>query len=511
MRRVETSETVETVDGVRVRVRVSDADAIMAHRMSAPVLSAADVRPGPAEGLFGHRHAWLLGIGGVGLGAAAELLLARGLKVGGSERCPAPRTRRLEGLGVHVDHAEDGDGLPPDVDLVVASAAIPATHPQLVEARRRGLTVWKYADLLGALMADRFALCIAGTHGKTTTTALVASALVHAGRDPSFVVGGDLQAFGTGARSGRGSHFVAEACEYDRSFLQYRPRIGVITNVDEDHLDYYRDLAEIEEAFGAFAALVPPDGLVLAYEPYVEIFREDPRVVAPVASYGFSAGADWRIEEVGGSRFRLHRGERLAGSDSGSCSGSFEAPLVGRHNVLNAAAAAVTSMGAGLSAEEAADGLAAFGGVGRRLEVIARRGGILVLDDYAHHPVEVEATLGALRQAYRGRRLVVVFQPHQASRTRRLLDAFARALAGADEVWIPPIYFARDSEEARRGVSSQDLARRVREVGGRALALPDLAATVLHAAAQVRAGDVVVTMGAGDVDEVARGLADRLP
>jgi UDP-N-acetylmuramate--alanine ligase len=405
-------------------------------------------------------------------------------------------------LGVRIDHAEDGQGLPSDVDLVVASAAIPPSHPQLIEARARGLTIWKYAELLGALMADRFAVCVAGTHGKTTTSALVASTLLHAGRDPSFVVGGDLRAFGTGARSGRGPHFVAEACEYDRSFLRYRPQLAVVTNVDEDHLDYYRDLADIEEAFGAFAALVPQGGLVLAHEACAGMLRGDPRVVAPVMSYGFSAEAHWRIEALDASRFRLWEGEAAVGT--------FGTPMVGDHNLLNAAAAAVASLGAGLSAEEAAAGLAAFGGVGRRMEVVAECRGILVLDDYGHHPAEVEATLAALREAHPGRRILVVFQPHQASRTRHLLDAFARALSVADEAWIPPIYFARDSAEARRAVCSQDLARRIGELGGCAVALPGLDEAIRHAVTHARAGDVVVTMGAGDVDGVAHGLADRL-
>lgn len=475
----------------------------MARRMSPPVFPVPDVAPSSGGSLDGRRHAWLLGIGGVGLGAAAELLLARGLKVGGSERRPAPRTRRLEGLGVRVDHAEDRAALPTDVDLVVASAAIPPTHPQLVEARERGLTIWKYAELLGALMADRLAVCVAGTHGKTTTSALIASILVHAGRDPSFVVGGDLREFGTGARSGAGSHFVAEACEYDRSFLRYRPRVALITNIDEDHLDYYRDLAEIEEAFVEFAALVPGDGLVLAHEDCAGLLATDPRVVAPVSSYGLGEGSDWCIEPTSGSAFLLRRG--------GEAMGPFEVPLVGGHNRLNAAAAVITTMRAGLAAEEAARGLSAFRGVGRRMETIADRGGVLVLDDYGHHPAEVEATLAALRRAYPDRRLLVVFQPHQASRTRRLLDDFAGALVAAHEAWIPPIYYARDSEEARRGVCSEDLVCRIIERGGQATALPDLEATVRYAAAQARPGDVVVTMGAGNVDEVARGLADRLP
>jgi UDP-N-acetylmuramate--alanine ligase len=458
--------------------------------------------------LEGVRAVWLVGVEGVGMSAAAEILAARGYVVRGADRAPGPRAARLGALGVPVSPEEDVRPSP-DSDLVVASAAVPADHPHLADARSRGIEVWKYAELVGALMADRQAICIAGCHGKTTTTSLVASCLLEAGRDPTFVIGGSLLAQGSGARSGAGPHFVVESCEFDRSFHHHAPRIGVVLNVDEDHLDYYRDLAEIQEAFRVFAARVPADGLLVVNDAYAPIFGHDPQIVAPVETYGFGENATWKVgepEDLGPGR-----GMRVALRYRGEAVGPLELPLIGRHNALNAGAATVALLAAGLSFDEAARGLHAFGGVGRRLEQVADRGGVLILDDYGHHPAEIRATVRALRKRHPDRRLIVVFQPHQASRTRCLLKDFAAALAEADEAWIPPIYFARDSEEERRSVTSEDLAAHVRNEGGRATTLPDLEAVVRHAAEEVRPGDVVVTMGAGNVDEVSRGLAHRLP
>jgi UDP-N-acetylmuramate--alanine ligase len=463
--------------------------------------------PASPPRLEGHRSAYLVGIGGTGMCGAAEVLRARGIRVRGSDRLASDRTARLERMGVPVDAAESA-ALPSDLDLVVHSAAVSAGHPQLREASRRGIATWKYAELLGALMEGRFAVCVAGCHGKTTTTSLVASALHHAGRDPAFVVGGVLREFGSGARSGSGPHVVVESCEYDRSFHAHRPTVAVVTNVDEDHLDYYRDLAEIQEAFRVFASRVPEDGVLIVNDAYAALFRGDPRIRARVETYGFGEDALWRAGEpalAGPARrttFALARG--------GAPVGRLEVPLLGAHNALNATAAAAALSAAGLSFEEARAGLAAFGGVGRRLELVADEAGVLLFDDYGHHPAEIRAVVKALRRRYEDRRLVLVFQPHQASRTRCLLGDFAAALALADEVWLPPIYFARDSEEERRRVTSEDLAARVRNEGGRARTLADLESVVEHAAASVRPGDVVVTMGAGDVDEVARGLARRL-
>lgn len=476
--------------------------------MMPAVLPTAAPLEGTAPTLSGVRSVFLVGLEGVGVSGAARLFHARGMRVAGSDRAPGPRCEALAALGIPVAAGEDPGALAPDVDLLVHSAAVPAGHPQVREAARRGVRVWKYAQAVGALMEGRTGICVAGCHGKTTTTSLIASALLAAGRDPSFVIGGTLSEHGVSARAGAGGAFVVESCEYDRTFHAHRPTIAVVTNVDEDHLDYYRDLAEIQESFRVFAARLPSDGVLVVNDAYAPLFRGDPRLRARIETFGFgadalwSAGEPWLDPEGGGIAFEVrHDGEPR---------GVLHLPLLGAHNALNALAAAAALCAAGVAWPEIAAGLARFRGVGRRLEVVGQKRGVLVLDDYGHHPAEIRAVVRALRARHPDRRLLVAFQPHQASRTRCLLDGFATALAAADEAWLLPIYFARDSEEERRAVTSEDLAARVRNEGGRALTFPDLASVVAHAAAAVRAGDVVVTMGAGNIDEVARGLAARL-
>jgi len=476
--------------------------------MTPPPAIAESLPTALPRSLEGHRVAYLVGIGGTGMCGAAELLRARGLTVRGSDRQGSRRTERLTRMDIPVDVGDDAAPLPAQTTVVVASAAIAPSHPQLVEARARGLEIWKYAECLGALMEGRVGIAVAGCHGKTTTSSLVATTLWRAGRDPSFVIGGDVRDLATSARPGRGPHFVAEACEFDRSFHRLRPEIAVVTNLDADHLDYYRDMEEIRESFRDFARLLPSRGLLVVHEDHAAVFRDDPLLRARLVTYGPSAAADWRASDAWwDARDQVFRW-RL--SHDGHTVGLLALPLAGLHNVLNATGAAAALFAAGLGLEEIAAGFAAFGGVGRRMERVADRGGVLILDDYGHHPTEIAAVLRAVRTRWDGRRLVVVFQPHQASRTRALLEEFGTALAAADEVWMPPIFAARDTEEDRRRVSSDDLAARILRAGGKATTFPDLAAIVEHAARSVRPGDVVVTMGAGDVDAVARGLADRL-
>ena len=450
----------------------------------------------PETLLTGIRHPYLVGIGGVGMSGAAAILRDRGFPVRGSDRQPP--------AGADAESTP----LPEETDLLVHSAAIPADHPQVAEARARKLPIVKYADLLGALMADRVGICVAGSHGKTTTSSLLSSALLDAETDPSFLIGGTLRAHGVGSRSGSGPLFVAESCEFDRSFHAHRPRIAIVTNVDEDHLDYYRDLAEIQESFRVFARLLPADGTLIVNDAYEPVFADDARIKARVQSYGFSEEAWWQVGEPqlatdgATTAFDLH--------ERGTFRARIAIPLHGHHNVLNATAAAAAMAAAGLDFDRIAPALGAFAGVGRRQELVAECQGITILDDYGHHPVEIRAVVRSLRQRFPERRLVIVFQPHQASRTRCLMKEFAVALAEADVVWLPPIFFARDSKEEQRAVTSADLARHVRNEGGDAIPLADLQTAVDHAADCLRPGDVVVTMGAGDIDEVARGIADRL-
>jgi UDP-N-acetylmuramate--alanine ligase len=472
-----------------------------------PSFPAAPLAPAFGS-LKGHASAYLVGIGGTGMCGAAELLRARGLQVGGSDRAGGARIDRLSRIGIRVDLEDGASPLPPGTSLVVASAAVAAAHPQLVEARRRGIPVWKYAECLGALMEGRQGIAVAGCHGKTTTSSLVAQALHRAGRDPSFVIGGEVRALASSARPGRGPHFVAEACEFDRSFHRLRPQVAIVTNLDADHLDYYRDMEEIRESFRDFARLLPEGGLLIVHEDHADTFRRDALRRARVETYGVREDADWRATDAWwDARDQVTRW-RLARSDGTEA--LMRVPLAGHHNVLNATGAIAALVEAGLSLEEAAEGIAVFGGVGRRMERVAEAGGVLLLDDYGHHPTEIRAVIRAVRSRWDGRRVVVVFQPHQASRTRALLEGFGSALSEADEVWLPPIYFARDPEEERRRVSSEDVAARIALHGGKAQTFASLLDVVEHGTRALRPGDVVVTMGAGDVDEVARGLAARL-
>ncbi|MCB9826533.1 MAG: UDP-N-acetylmuramate--L-alanine ligase [Planctomycetes bacterium] len=452
------------------------------------------------------RSAYLLGIGGVGMSGAARLLAARGIEVRGSDADPGGAAARLAGVPLEV--TGEATVLPDGVDLVVRSAAIGPGHPQRAAAEERGLRMWRYADLVGALMADRVGIAVAGCHGKTTTSSLVASALAHAGTDPSWLVGGTLRAFGGGARAGAGPHFVVESCEFDRSFHAHRPHVAIVTNVDEDHLDYYADLAEIQESFRVFAALLPSDGQLVVNDAHAAVFRGDARLRAPLVTYGFGDDAAWRVGEPELTGDGRGVAFSLTGPDGRTTCATV--PMLGRHNALNAAGAIATLVAAGVDRDAAEAGVAAFGGVGRRLELVAERRGVLVYDDYGHHPAEIRAVVRALRQRHPQRPLRVLFQPHQASRTRCLMREFASVLAEADSVWMPPIYFSRDSEEARRSVKSGDLVRHVRNEGGVAEEVESLDELVDFALERVAPGDVVITMGAGNIDEVARGLAARL-
>ena len=394
--------------------------------------------------------------------------------------------------------------LPPEADLLLVSAAVGQDNPEVASARSRGVPVLKYAQFLGRLMEERQGIAVAGTHGKTTTTAMVAWTLAHAGRDPSCLLGGEYP--GIGGRAGSGDHLVAEACEFDRSFLNLHPTHAIVTNIEEDHLDYFRSIDEIREAFAEFVRLLPAHGSLV-------INGDDPpsaHLAAASAArvHRFSVrgrDADWWVEDVepegGGVRF-------TARSAAGESAG-IHLRVPGLHNVKNALATTALLRGIGLSLEETAAGLGAFAGVGRRFEVL-RREPVVVIDDYGHHPTEVEAVLCAARETYPGRRVVLVFQPHQYSRTRLFLGRFADVLARADEAVIAEVYRARDSNEDVARVNSSALVEAVRARGGRATGGPSFGAILEHLRSMIRAGDVVICLGAGDITLLTRRIADEL-
>lgn len=452
------------------------------------------------------QHVHLIGIGGCGMSGLAAMLLKRGARVSGTDAVASAELARLAERGAKVTTHQRAEDLPSDADLVVVSAAIPADHPERRAAARRGLKIIKYAELLGMLMAPCHGIAISGTHGKSTTTAWLAYTLKQAGLDPSFVVGATVAQLGGGSGVGDGPYFVAEACEYDRSFLNLRPRQATILNIEEDHLDCYDELSAIRAAFAEFARCVPPDGLLVVNGDDANCRLITAGLPAEVQTFGTTDGVAWQAAKLdiedGYYTFDVRYGGQLLGRT--------RLGIPGRHNLYNALATVAHARACGVSWEQTAHTLATFRGAHRRLELRGVAGGIRVLDDYAHHPTEIRATLQAVRERYTPRQLWCVFQPHQHSRTRFLLEDFARSFSAASEVVVPDIYFVRDSERERERISATDLVERITGQGGRARYLGDFGAIVELLAARARPDDVVITMGAGNIWKVADELVQRL-
>jgi UDP-N-acetylmuramate--alanine ligase len=454
---------------------------------------------------FTGRRVHFIGIGGCGMSGLARMLLDAGAIVTGSEPNLNTQTCELANRGVVISGNQIGELIREDTDLVVRTAAVPDSNVEFCVARRKGIATIKYAELLGQVMAERRGIAVAGTHGKSTTTAMIAFALEQCGADPSFVVGGTVPQLGsTGSRSGGSDLFVAEACEFDRSFHALRPKVALLLNIEEDHLDCYRNLAEIIESFRTFAKLVPADGLIIANGVDDNVANAIAGLQARVETVSLAPGTTWSTCPSGIGADGLPTG---AVWRNGEPVGMLKLSVAGEHNLSNATMALAACVAAGVDAERALEALGRFTGVDRRMTLMGRfNGGATVVDDYGHHPTEIRATLAALRQRYNPRRLICVFQPHQHSRTRFLLEDFATSFAAADETIVPDIYFVRDSEEERHAVSANDLVERIRRNGQQALHLPAFEQIVEHLKREARDGDLVVTMGAGNVWEIGREL-----
>lgn len=453
----------------------------------------------------------MIGVGGSGMAGLAALLLRHGAQVSGADRVASPTLTRLSERGARIFAGQSLDDLPSDVDLVVASAAAPADHAQVIEARRRGLAVMKYAELLGLVMDRHTGIAVAGTHGKSTTTAWIAYTLGVAGLGPSFVVGAECEQLGGGSGVGAGRHFVAEACEYDHSFLNLRPSTAIILNIEEDHLDFYRDLDDIRSAFERFALGVPKGGLVIVNGDDPSCLALAEKLDVDFETFGLSEGCDW---QAGNLRVRDGRYELLI-THLDEPLGEVHLGLAGKHNVMNALAVCAAARHAQAPWPVVRGALNTFRGAKRRLELRAEVGGVTIVDDYAHHPTEIRATLAAARERFRPRRLWVVFQPHQHSRTRFLMQDFADSFAAADFTIVPRIYFVRDTERDRERVSAADLAEEIRRRGQSAEHIDEFPAIVNSLAPRLRAGDLVLTMGAGDIwkvaDDLVQWLREHLP
>ena len=454
---------------------------------------------------FRHRHVHFIGIGGCGMSGLARMLIDCGAVVTGSEPKPNDQTVELSRMGARISRDQRGELLSGEIDLVVRTAAVPDSNPEYQKAREMGLRQVKYSELLGQVMQERFGVAVAGTHGKSTTTAMIAYALIRCGADPSFVVGGTVPQLGGGSHSGAGNVFVAEACEFDHSFHNLRPRVAVITNIEEDHLDCYGGIDEIVAAFRTFCRLIPQHGgLIVANAQDARVGQAVGGLSTPIDWVALDREATWSTRIAGIAPNGCYRGHVL---HNGKSMGELALSVAGEHNLFNATAAVAACAACGVDPAQAATALKTFTGVDRRMtEMGSFNGGALVVDDYGHHPTEIRATLKALRERYRPGRLFCVFQPHQHSRTRFLLNDFATSFSAADETIVPDIYFVRDSEAERGRVSSADLVERVNHNGQRARHLPRFDAIVDYLRAAAREGDLVVTMGAGNVWEIGKEL-----
>ena len=463
-----------------------------------------------APTLEGVARVHLIGIGGAGMSALARLMLAQGVPVSGSDAKESRRLAALRALGaqVYVGHTVDCLHGEPPASVVVASTAIPPTNPEIVEARRRGLPVWTRAEALNAVMVGRQPIAIAGTHGKTTTTSMVTVALQACGEDPSFAIGSELQSSGTNAHWGTGPHFVVEADESDGSFLAITPKVAVVTNVEADHLDHWSDLASIEEAFVRFcAATKETDGVAVLCSDDAGARRVAERARAEgvrVVTYGQAADADVRITDPQARE----RGWSFGIVDHGVRRGSVTLQVPGLHNALNAAAAWTVVSVLGAPVAEAAEGLAEFTGTQRRFELRGQVDGIRVYDDYAHHPTEVEVTLRAAREVAGEGRVVVAFQSHRYTRTSVFARDFGEALGLADQVIVLEVYSA--GEDPIAGASGSVIAAAVPLPADRVTFEPSMAQVPRVVVERARPGDVVLTMGAGDVGLLAPQIVELL-
>jgi len=453
------------------------------------------------------QHVHFVGIGGIGMCGIAELLHHQGVRVSGSDVREGPTVARLRGLGVPVaiGHAQGNVG---DADVVVFSSAVRAGNPELAEAERRKIPVIPRAEMLAELMRLKDGIAVGGSHGKTTTTSLVAHVLDAAGLDPTAVIGGRVMHPGgrTTTLLGAGPLLVAEADESDGSFLRLAPVIAVITNIDPEHLDHYGSVEALHDAFVAFANRVPFWGLAVVCLDHPGVQAILPRLTRRTVTYGFSPQADLMADEArldaGGMRFSVRRrGEPL---------GELRVALAGEHNVSNALAALAVAIELEVPFAVAADALARFPGIERRFETKGEAAGVRVVDDYGHHPAEIRATLAAARQLHPGR-VVVVFQPHRYTRTQHLFDDFATAFHQADLLWVTEIYAA--GEDKIPGVDGRTLADAIRAHGQRDVRFAaDLDAVPAELAAALAPGDLVITLGAGNVSALGpRILAALAP
>ncbi len=449
------------------------------------------------------RHVHFVGVGGIGMSGLAEILRNLDFEVSGSDLREGENTRALKGLGVKIFVGHSAKNLT-EADVVVYSSAISESNPEIVSAHERGIPVISRAEMLAELMRVKYGVAIAGSHGKTTTTSLVATVLRAAGLDPTVVVGGRMASFGSNAKLGTGDLLVAEADESDGSFLRLTPTIAVVTNIDPEHLDHYGTHENLKKAFLQFIEKVPFYGLAVLCLDHPDVQQLLPQVRRRHVTYGLSQQADYSARQI------RYEGTitRFCAYRHGVSLGEFSVSMPGQHNVQNTLAAIAVADELEVPFDVLRQALESFHGVARRFSVVGQPGGVALVDDYGHHPVEIRATLSAARRAYPGK-VKVAFQPHRYTRTAHLFDDFARAFNDADEVLLCDVYAAGESPIA--GADSSNLSEAIRKHGHHNVHyVPDREALATQLAAGARSGDVILSLGAGDINKILRLVSARL-
>ncbi|MDW8801664.1 UDP-N-acetylmuramate--L-alanine ligase [Clostridium sp. A1-XYC3] len=444
-----------------------------------------------------------IGIGGISMSGLAEILLEQNFKVSGSDMKASAITDTLKQNGAQINIGQSGDNITEDIDLVVYTAAISEDNPELLRAKELNVPTITRAEFLGYIMkGHKYNVAISGTHGKTTTTSMVSHICLNAELDPTILVGGQLDIINGNVRPGNSDYFITEACEYKGSFLKFFPYIGVILNIDADHLDYYKDINDIENAFANFSKLIPTNGYLIGYADDMRVNNIVSHAKCNTLTYGIDAGEirakNIVFNENGCAYFDAYKeSERIL---------SVQLNVPGKHNVLNALASICTALSLDIPKNNIVKGLESFNGTHRRFEIKGTKNNVTVIDDYAHHPTEIKATLSAAKN-YPHKKMFCVFQPHTYSRTLNLFDEFVEAFDDADEVILADIYAAREKDTGV--VSSSMLADKIKQREVKCCNFDNFDEIVSHLRKNVEAGDIVLTVGAGDVYKIGEMYLDQ--
>lgn len=447
------------------------------------------------------QHIYFIGIGGISMSGLAEILVDRGCRVSGTDIKESPVTTHLESLGIHINYGHRAENITDDVDLVVYTAAIHPDNPELVAANQKQIPLMDRAHLLGEIMAEYSnSIAVAGTHGKTTTTSMVSEILLAADTDPTITVGGILPTIGSNLKIGHSPFFVAEACEYFDSFLQFKPLVGVILNVESDHLDYFKNLENIRRSFHAFAQRVPANGVLVINQDIDNVAELTENLSCPAETFGLKDGATWQAKNI------IHEADGTNTFDvyyKGEFFGPIHLTIPGEHNIMNALASIASAHFLGISAEDCRKGMLHFTGTQRRFQRKGVKNGIQVIDDYAHHPTEIKAALAAAKKVQHNTTWCV-FQPHTYSRTKFLFDEFGESFTDADEIIVADIFAAREALD--ESITAAMLAERIAKAGKSAKYLGDFESIRAYLEANCKAGDLLLTVGAGDVFKIGEAF-----